>query len=389
MNNQQALQGNFKISGHEFITTLPAAQLLKITTDPRLTENQKARESHAGLEEIFNLRQQVQRLFTGAKQKNVAAYAKYIASLDAGSFGVTPQIILYTSRDLDSEGNVLYLPWDEELVAIDGETQLAARFEALKFSPSTAKQLVDVRICYNRPIEWAKQAFHDLNSLAVRVNSPTALAMDTRDALTSVTRNIAESPFFKGRVSSDRQLGKKDTSILTFSGLRAAVVGFYEGAAGFQHGNKPVDVRDPRDLALLELAAKDWFNLLAEKIGPAMEKRTETVAAAPSVLASLGVLGHRASKMEDPAERMEVMKELVAALDDIDWRRGPNWAGLAGQMRAAKLSKRTGKTIPATFSTGGSGVKDAAAQALAAISDPKSPAFYKIRGHVPGMLKAA
>ena len=40
------------------------------------------------------------------------------------------------------------------------------------------------------PMEWAKQAFHDLNLLSVRPNAATAISMDMRDPLTSITRQV-------------------------------------------------------------------------------------------------------------------------------------------------------------------------------------------------------
>jgi DNA sulfur modification protein DndB len=358
--------------------------LLRITTDPRLTENQKARESHAGLEQLAAIRAEVQRSFSGAKGKNVGEYARYIAE----NKGITPQIILYTPTELFSDSGTLLLPWDTELVAIDGETQLAARFEAAKFLPETGKQLVDVRICYNYPLDWAKQSFHDLNTRAIRVNSSTALAMDTQDALTKVTREVAEIPFFRGRVANDRQIGKNSKQIVTFSALRASVVGFYEGKAGFQHGNKPVEIKDGRDLALVTESAKQWYQLLADKIGPAIEQRLETVAAAPSIMAALGVLGHDASMIEELPARYDKMDSLVRLLENVDWRRGEKWEGLAGHTRPSRVSKRSGKVLPAQFSTGGSGVKDSGIAALAALNDPTNAAFNRIRRPLE-MLNAA
>jgi len=212
------VKGNVKVSGHEFVTTMPAAQLLKITNDPRLSEDSKRRD-----EELFRIRQEVQRMFQGAKEKNVDSYARYIVALEEGASGITPQIVLYTPRELQYDNaespTQLYLPWDVELVAIEGETQLAARFEAAKINSTTTKQMVDVKLCYNRPLEWAKQAFHDLNLLSVRPNAATAIFMDMRDPLTSIRRQVAQIPFFKDRVASSRQLKKKDNAICTLSVL--------------------------------------------------------------------------------------------------------------------------------------------------------------------------
>lgn len=207
------VNGNVKVKGHEFVTTMPAAQLLKITNDPRLSEDPKRRDGNPNLEELYRIRQEVQRMFQGAKEKNVDSYAQYIVALEDGKSGITPQIVLYTPRDLQYDSpdtpTRLYLPWDVELVAIDGQTQLTARFEAAKINSATTKQMVDVKLCYNRPLEWAKQAFHDLNLLSVRPNAATAISMDMRDPLTSITRQVAQTPFFKDRVASSRQLKKR------------------------------------------------------------------------------------------------------------------------------------------------------------------------------------
>ena len=128
----------------------------------------------------------------------------------------------------------LYLPWDVEWVAIDGETQLAARFEAATIDPETRKQQVDVKFCYDRPLEWAKQAFHDLNLLSVRPNAATAnrhgyarpaYICHSRRRETAILRQVDSS-------ASSRQLKKNDTGICTLSVLRTAIVCFSGGIGG-------------------------------------------------------------------------------------------------------------------------------------------------------------
>jgi hypothetical protein len=86
---------------------------------------------------------EVQRMFQGAKEKNVDSYARYIVALEEGADGISPQIVLHTQRELQYDNpdvpTQMYLPWDVELVAIDGETQVAARFEAAQIkSPNGA-----------------------------------------------------------------------------------------------------------------------------------------------------------------------------------------------------------------------------------------------------------
>jgi len=121
--------GTVKTPDHEFVTAISGAQLLKITRDPRDSENAKLRAGSRELQDLFQLREEVQRMFKGAKEKNVESYARYIVKLNNSDNGVTPQIVLFTREPLLFEPNEqgspfgrLFLPWDVEWVAIDGET---------------------------------------------------------------------------------------------------------------------------------------------------------------------------------------------------------------------------------------------------------------------------
>ncbi|MEJ7655365.1 MAG: DNA sulfur modification protein DndB, partial [Chloroflexia bacterium] len=118
--------------------------------------------------------------------------------------------------------SLLQIPYDVQIVAIDGETQLAARFEAARMNPGTKGDRIAVVICHGRPATWARQAFHDVNTFGIRPNAALAIGMDARDPLTSVARMVEDSvPFFKGRVNtSSRQLGKQDTEVITITALR-------------------------------------------------------------------------------------------------------------------------------------------------------------------------
>jgi DNA sulfur modification protein DndB len=370
--------GNVKVDGHEFVAAIPAAQLLKITRDPRDSEIAKLRAGSTELQDLFKLREEVQRMFQGAKERNVESYARYIVNLQSGSDGITPQIVLFTREKLlcepqGSSWGTLYLPWDVEWVAIDGETQLAARFEAATINPETRKQQVDVKFCYDRPLEWAKQAFHDLNLLSVRPNAATAISMDMRDPLTSITREVAKLPFFDGRVASSRQLKKKDTGILTLSVLRTAVVCFSEGIGGLQYGNKPVPVASDR-IPQVRKAAVEYFSALTDKLGPKMEQRNETVTASPAVMAALGAMGHKASAIGDEGARQAEIALTLHALDGVDWSRGPKWDGVAGKVRP-----------DGTFSTAG-GAKDSGHACYSALADTGSAHYATVRGLVPAVV---
>lgn len=362
--------GRVKVSGHEFVTTMPAAQLLRITKDPRHSEDPKQRDGNPDLEALYRVRLEVQRLFQGAKERNVDSYAQYIVGLENGAPGITPQVVLFTTRDLEYDDSkspsAIHLPWGVDFVAIDGETQLAARFLASSINKATENQMVDVRICYNRSLEWAKQAFHDLNILSVRPNAATAIAMDMRDPLTSITRHVAQVPFFKNRVANTRQLKKNENSICTLSVLRTAVVCFSEGLSGLQYGNKSVHI-DAQRLPTLKIAAEEYFDALTKHIGAAMEQRDATVAASPAVMAALGALGHTVANFDSPSQRQTELQRVLATLDHVDWKRGTQWDGVAGKVRPDGV-----------FSTAG-GAKDSGHTCYAALADSTSPHFQKIR----------
>src|SRR5262245_10648458 len=84
---------------HRFMGRMRGAQLLQVAVDPRRTEDLRQVNTSADLEAVRRIRTEVQRLFEGAKAKNVEPYAKYIVALKAGQPGMAPPIILFTERD--------------------------------------------------------------------------------------------------------------------------------------------------------------------------------------------------------------------------------------------------------------------------------------------------
>src|SRR5262249_40854532 len=151
------------VDQHRFLGRVRAAQLFQIAPDPRDTENKKKLDSSHELQELRGIRDEVQRLFEGAKKKNVGPYAEYIVDLRAGEDGVTPAITLFSEAplgvDMREDGTgFIQVPWDKRLVAIDGETQLAARHEAANLNPDTKQEFVAVYIHHGRHETWARQA---------------------------------------------------------------------------------------------------------------------------------------------------------------------------------------------------------------------------------------
>src|SRR2546428_11810475 len=123
------------IDKHRFLGRVPVTQLFQMAPDPRDTENRRMFESSKELQDLLALRKEVQRMFAGAKEKNVPLYADYLIDVHHGKDGTTPAIMLFSQDQLlvevDEHGKgFIQIPWEKRLVAIDGETQLAARYDA-------------------------------------------------------------------------------------------------------------------------------------------------------------------------------------------------------------------------------------------------------------------
>ena len=329
------------LDDHRFLGRMKAAQLMQVAQAPRRTEDETQVAQDASLSETRKVREMVQRLFEGAKEKNVGPYADYLVAVNKGQNGMAPPIILFTQEKLHftnapDAGGQIQIPYGTMLIAIDGETQLAARFEAASKDPSTQSALVPVMICHGRDLTWARQVFHDLNLLGVRPNAAVGISMDARDPATGIAREIEKSiPFFTNRVNTvRRQLRKSDKHVVTITAMRGACVTLAEGIGGVKHGAKPVALDgDPVHLAEV---AKEWFGAVADALGPAIELRDQSVASAPAVMAAIGAVGH---VLVNSPNRQADMKRLIGELKAVNWNKGEHWNGIAGKMSpSGKLS---------------------------------------------------
>ena len=365
-----------RINEHQFLGRLKAPQLFQIAPDPRDSEDRKKVDASKDLQDLQEIREEVQRLFAGAKAKNVIPYADYIMEVHAGEVdGITPPIILYSEEKLaegvdDSGKEFIQVPYDKRLVAIDGETQLAARFEAAHRAPDTKSEFVAIYICHGRDKQWARQCFHDLNVLGVRPNAALSIGMDARDPLTRVAREVERQvPFFRNRVNkARRQLGAHDTDVVTITSLRGACITLAEGIGGVKYGARPVPLPGAQVDRALQ-AAIGWFAAVTDAIGPAMEDRENKLASAPAVLAAIGAMGHELVNIDDPIMREAKTAALVRKLRTVDWRRSKHWEGIAGKF-----------TPKGTFSVGGS--KETAYAVYEALNDETSPGYVSVRTQV-------
>jgi DNA sulfur modification protein DndB len=361
-----------KIDGHRFVGRVKTAQLFQIAPDPRDTENKKKTDATKELQDLRSVRDEVQRLFEGAKRKNVPSYADYIVSLHGGNDGLAPCITLYSEEPLlvqerDDGTAFIQVTWDQKLVAIDGETQLAARHEAANLEPATKQDFVPIYICHGKNPGWARQSFHDLNALGVKPNAALSIGMDARDPITHVCREVERNvPFLKDRVNKvRRQLRSTDSDIVTITSLRGACVTLAKGINGVQFGARPVPI-DASEIPAIKAASIDWFAAVTASIGPAMEDRINKLASAPAVLSAIGAMGHQLVGIGDETVRKSTAKQLAKELSSVNWERNDNWAGIAG------------KTNPkGVLSVGGA--KENAYAVYSALTDPSSSGYAQIR----------
>ena len=261
----------------------------------------------------------------------------------------------------------IQVPWEERVVAIDGETQLAARHEAANLDPETKREFVGVYICHSRPELWARQAFHDLNTLAVRPNAALSMGMDARNPITKIAREVERKvTFFDGRVNKvSRQLRSGDMNVVTLPTLRGACVTLAKGINGVQYGTRPVPIDEAR-LPAVEKAAVEWLTALTAKFNHILENRVQYLMSSPSVMAALGALGHELVDIEDVDARRLKIAQLLQSISTVNWSRDKTWEGIAGKF-----------TPKGSFSIGGA--KETAYAVFGALTDANSTGYQRVR----------
>jgi DNA sulfur modification protein DndB len=365
------------VNERQFLATTQFQQLRGVTRDPALLQpNTKQRASDPDLSELGELHDLVQRALQGNKKTNAKKYRRYIESVVNGGVGVLPPIHLWIPQPLDvaTIGARTYaiVPTGEWLLSIDGETQLTAHF-AIDTDPVTTPEMkkahrelnLGVIIHHGVSAKVARQYFHDLNVLAVRPNTSLGLSMNTSDPLMQVVDDVQTLDVLRGRVEqSARQLGKKSNKLVTLQNLRQLVVNVAKGISGIQYGSRPVPAEDVDLRALSDtsssLVARYFDRYLSE-----IADRERSLAGTGPVLAAVGAMGNKV--LQVPAhERDAELERLFHTLKSVDWRKGPQWVGIAGNYTASGV-----------FSA--KGTKEVAYAVYTALSDPSSETYRRIR----------
>lgn len=325
----------------------------------------------------------IQRALTGNKKSNVAPYAAYIQAVVTGRrSGVLPPLHLWSADRLEevTVGKQTYMlvPDGMHLLAIDGETQVSGHFELQSRAydlPAEVKKAhgeypLAAVLHHGVNVQDARQFFHDLNVLAVRPNTSLGLAMDTVDPLMKVVGDLEASiPFLTGRVDKQaRQLTKTSTKVLTVQTLRQMTVNVAKGIAGIQYGAKPAPVED-LDLRDLTTVARDWFTAVFNAFSSQIVDREGHLVGSAPVLSAIGAMGNVILQAA-PDQRAVVRARLLESLQEVDWRKGDRWSGIAGKFTPKGL-----------FSV--SGTKEVGYSVFNVLADAANPNYGYVRGRGP------
>ena len=379
------------VNGHTFVGATSLATLRKVTLDPLTVEDSRQRAVNPDLQQAFDLRVMVNRVFEQGKKKNVAPYSRYITRLHDGEDGATPAIHLWTTEDLPVLANitdwghaVVGVPSDVLVMAIDGDTQLAARIKAHRDNPNIplARDRVALIVHFNRSVRWAQNTFHDLNTLRVNVNAAISIGMDNRDAFTLIAKAMEfECPDLKGKVNTTaRTIAKKHEKlgqVITIPALRNFVLGVAFGIKGQSYGVKPVPPEDYEhvNLSMIEETAKLWFTSIAKFLGKEVFDRDTSVASSLPAIIAMGAVGNDLLGHKDAADRMAAAESLATGLVQVKWKKSARWEGILGNL-APKTNKKTGQT-QMVFQIRDQGASRFAT--YAALHDQTSPSYTRVR----------
>jgi hypothetical protein len=401
------------------VTTLDI--IVSVLPNPALEETLQGAKSRLAemireqrdLRDHADLRGEVQRFLKGSgKGRNVLPYASYIARGLRGDLGDAwsiPPLTLWSPRPLVFQngtvslppgavtaGGTVNLPLGLTMVAIDGETQVAAWWR-LWNDPESFRlgrdELAAVRVPFE--VYWgidvtaAQQVFRDRNLLGVALSKNLALGMDSRDLGTIVAGEAASRveataggvPFAELVERRKRQLGKNDREWVTLSAWRGLAVTTIFGTAGIEATSRSLEEDAlPEGVDLAEATAEAASVMAAIVDAFPKEFRDRTAITAPAVLAGIGALAHLTMPWykpdEDNPEDPEPVTraELLGVLRSVKWAREPQfWEGVA-----AKRATNTKGELGALSFAGG--IKDSAHRVFSALYNPSSELGKKIRG---------
>lgn len=125
-------------------------------------------------------RASIQRPFDAPRMKNAVKYRDYLIGMRQGKISFCPSVVIFCERATVDEKNNLIIPPRTPLFAVDGETQLQARFMMMQQFPETADIPFKITVIANEPEEFAKITLVDLNTLGNDVKKAITVSLDPR-----------------------------------------------------------------------------------------------------------------------------------------------------------------------------------------------------------------
>lgn len=225
------------------------------------------------LREAAELHSEVQRIFDKGRILRSMNYAEYIRAVEFnGQPGGTPAITLWHPDALECTSEGIVIPYNTAMTALDGETQLQARFflrdgcelygDVVEGDVSTGEQEIAVTIYHSISMPHARQILHDYNTYATPIpetkaatfNSAGPLSEAVQQALVSAGVDLDEvnrrspRPGKNHVCSYNQMLYFCAGSILNGSGLKGNVT-----AGRLKEMNKPTSSNRPPQKAIDEL----------------------------------------------------------------------------------------------------------------------------------------
>jgi hypothetical protein len=307
--------------------------------DPRVLA-QKPRGKKAPImphnvsEEIARMQLAVQRSIDNTRVQQMVDYLA--SAFEQGTFADWGAVEVVTIDEPSMHADcTAWLDPDAEYFVADGQHRYCAMLDFIRQWPQYADRWTQgITISVLPPerfTEWAGQKFHDHNYFAVAVRPGKALAVDVRDPVNALAKQLSMHPDIMkgGGIAYDRDnLLAKDPRFTTHSIIHRFVRGFLFGRPGL---DKTVDTTEPvgemwRDRLM------EFVSALALILPWFAPDRDQYVARASAVLSSLAVVGHDLYASGLPSE--EIGRRL-ASLGGIDWRRTN--LGLVGVVGTEKM----------------------------------------------------
>jgi hypothetical protein len=170
----QAIKGKtlqaMEVSEHEAVGSASLNELehFGVKSPSDMAQMKIGKSTEKPLADAKELRLIVQRTWDKARHARADLYKQYLLNLTRGTIiGATPPVTVYVDQQGKiNGGGVIQFPYTATAIAVDGETQLEARFRLREELPETGDTPFAVTLHHGTPEEHGIQILHDYNRYA-------------------------------------------------------------------------------------------------------------------------------------------------------------------------------------------------------------------------------